>query len=87
MLARSGARTEAARILRGMLAAAADSGYAFEVAEIYAGLGDLDRTFFWLDRSFDDYSLHPNVMGPLFDELRGDPRFNRVRRRLGTEKH
>jgi tetratricopeptide (TPR) repeat protein len=87
MLARSGARAEAASILREMLAAGADSGYAFEIAEIYAGLGDFDRAFFWLDRSIDDHSLHPNIMGPLFDELRADPRFNAVRRRLGTEKH
>jgi DNA-binding SARP family transcriptional activator len=87
VLARSGARTEAERILRAMLAAAADSGYAYGVAEIYAGLGDFDRAFFWLDRSFDDHSFWPNVMSPLFDELRADPRFNRVRRRLGTEKH
>jgi DNA-binding SARP family transcriptional activator len=87
VLARSGARTEAERILREMLAAAADSGYAYEVAEIYAGLGDFDRAFFWLDRSFDDYSFWRGVMSPLFDELRADPRFNRVRRRLGTEKH
>jgi hypothetical protein len=70
-----------------MLAAAADSGYAYEVAEIYAGLGDFDRAFFWLDRSFDDHSFWPSVMGPLFDELRADPRFNRLRRRLGTETH
>jgi DNA-binding SARP family transcriptional activator len=86
MLARSGARAEAASILPEMLAAGADSGYALEVAEIYAGLGDFDRAFFWLDRSFDDHSLNPRVMGPLFDELRADPRFNAVRRRLGTQK-
>jgi tetratricopeptide (TPR) repeat protein len=87
VLARFGARAEATQILRQMLAAAADSGYAFDVAAIYAGLGDLNRAFFWLDRSFDDYSLDPRIMGPLFDDLRADPRFNRVRRRLGTEKH
>jgi tetratricopeptide (TPR) repeat protein len=86
-LARSGARAEAARILHGMLAAASDSGHAFEVAAIYAGLGDFDRAFFWLDRSFDDHSLHPRIMGPLFDELRADPRFNSVGRRLGIERH
>jgi hypothetical protein len=70
-----------------MLAAVADSGYAFNVAEIYAGFGDFDRAFFWLDRSFDDYSFRPSIMGPLFDELRADPRFKALRRRLGTEKH
>jgi hypothetical protein len=57
------------------------------VAEIYAGLGDFDRTFFWLNRSFDDYSFSHDVMGPLFDELRVDSRFNAVRRRLGTAGH
>lgn len=85
-LARSGARREAAQILREMLASAADSGRAFDVALTYAGLGDFDRAFFWLNRSFDDYSFSRFVMGPLFDDLRADPRFNGVRRRLGTER-
>lgn len=82
-LARSGGRAEAEQILHQMVAVAADSGFAFEVAQIYTGLGDFDRAFLWLDRSFDDYSLWAIVMGPLFDDLRADSRFTHVRRRLG----
>ena len=81
-LARSGARAKALDILRPIARTAADSGHAFEVAEIYAGLGELDLAFRWLDRAFEDYSLSPSIMGPLFDGVRDDPRFARIRQRL-----
>lgn len=83
-LARSGARAEAMRMLKEMLAdEAVGRARASGIAEVYAGLGDYDRAFVWLDRSFDDYSLRAEIMSPLFDDLRADPRFDRVRRRLG----
>jgi tetratricopeptide (TPR) repeat protein len=63
---RSGATDSAKRILGQLLPVAADSGYAFEVAEIYIGLGDLDHAFYWLERSVDDFSILPIVSGPLF---------------------
>jgi hypothetical protein len=66
-----------------MVKATATSGALYCINEA----SDFDRAFFWLDRSFDDHSFWPSVMGPLFDELRADPRFNRLRRRLGTDKH
>ena len=82
-LARSGATSEARGILQQMLSVARDSAYAFEVAEIYAGLGNRDQAYYWLDQSVDDFSMSAAIGGPLFDELRADPRFDRVRRRLG----
>ncbi|HEY2064458.1 MAG TPA: hypothetical protein VGG84_00755, partial [Gemmatimonadaceae bacterium] len=82
-LARSGARAEAEQVLAELRAGLpTGSGSAFAVAEVYAGLRDYDQAFVWLDRSFDDFSLWPAIMGPLFDDLRADPRFERVRRRL-----
>jgi tetratricopeptide (TPR) repeat protein len=84
-LARSGARADAQQLLNQMLA---EEGVglapAYGIAEVYIGLGDYDRAFVWLDRAFDDYSLSPRIMGPLFRDFRADPRFERVRRRLGT---
>ena len=83
-LVRSGARGDAVRILTGMLAdEAKGSATSFDITEVYIALGDYDRAFVWLDRSFDDYSLMPAIMGPLFAQFRADPRFDRVRKRLG----
>jgi hypothetical protein len=59
---------------------------AFEVAVVHAGLGDREQSFVWLDRSIDDLSFSPNIMLPLFDDLRADPRFERLRTRLGLQK-
>ena len=83
-LVRSGARAEAMKLLTKMLAdESAGQSRAFGIVELYVGLGDYDRAFVWLDRSFDDYSLRAEIMGPLFDDFRADPRFDRVRLRLG----
>jgi tetratricopeptide (TPR) repeat protein len=86
-LARSGARADAESLLKQMLADE-DLGLAPAqgIAEVYIGLGDYDRAFVWLDRAFDDYSLNPRIMGPLFRDFRADPRFERIRRRLRTER-
>jgi DNA-binding SARP family transcriptional activator len=84
-LVRAGARADAKRVLTGMLAdEAAGSATSFDIAEVYIALGDYDRAFVWLDRSFDDHSLMPAIMGPLFAQFRADPRFDRVRTRLGV---
>ena len=73
------------RVLNGMLAdEAAGRATCFDIAEVYIALGDYDRAFVWVDRSFDDYSLGSAIMGPLFAGFRADPRFERVRQRLGV---
>lgn len=83
-LIRSGARADAMRVLTGLLAdEAAGSATSFDITEIYIALGDYDRAFVWLDRSFDDHSLMPAIMGPLFAQFRADPRFEHIRKRLG----
>ncbi|MGH7626792.1 MAG: BTAD domain-containing putative transcriptional regulator [Gemmatimonadaceae bacterium] len=83
-LVRTGSRSDAMRVLTGMLAdESAGRATCFDIAEVYIALGDYDRAFVWLDRSFDDYSLGSSIMGPLFARFRADPRFDRIRQRLG----
>ena len=85
-LARSGQREEAIRVLERLReGVSTGEGNAFAVAEVYAGLGDLDHAYEWLDRAIDEHTLIAAVMGPPFDDLRADPRFARIQKRLGIE--
>ncbi len=92
VLGRSGQREEAHQILAELLARQQRSGdVASDVAVVYAGLGDFDRSFTWLNQAVDQGSLAPSIflreiMGPAFRELRRDPRFERVRERLGLSR-
>ena len=61
------------------------TGEALEVALAYAGVVDVDQTASWLDRAVTDRSLGFALMtiGPLFDDMRSDPRFEGLRERFG----
>ncbi len=58
---------------------------AFYVALLYAGLGDKDEAFAWLDQAFEERSayLMEIHVDPMFDPLRADPRFAEFVRRVG----
>src|SRR5437667_990520 len=65
----------------------ADQGYvpAIYRAVIYTGLKDDDNAFFWLNRAYDehcDYLVFLN-QDPMADNLRSDPRFAELIRRIG----
>jgi TolB-like protein/DNA-binding SARP family transcriptional activator len=86
MLGRGGRTDEARRILATMLDRSRRiNGGAFEVALVYAGLGDNDQAFVWLDRAVDDRSLGFEWMHPMVDDLRRDPRFEKIGRRVGLQ--
>jgi serine/threonine protein kinase/predicted Zn-dependent protease len=88
VLARAGRIGEAEQVKDTLLARWREGrGGAYNVAMVYAGLRQLDSAFVWLDRSVDDRSLRYNIMEPAFEELRRDPRFDRLRTRLGIYKH
>ncbi len=56
-----------------------------QIAVGYQGLGNSDSAFKWLDSAYsarDPYLLE-GIMGPLWDPIRPDPRFNRLLTRLG----
>jgi eukaryotic-like serine/threonine-protein kinase len=92
VLARAGQRDEALRIQADLLDRwRRGERSAFGVAVVYAGLGDFDQAFAWIDKSIDDHSLlrpnsHSGIMEPIFEDLRNDPRFERVRERTGLQK-
>jgi serine/threonine-protein kinase len=82
-----GRATEARQSLDSLLARIKRGRYVSPeaVAMVYAGLGDKDRAFAWLDRAFDDrtWSLYLLRVEPMLDGLRGDPRFAPLVRRVG----
>jgi hypothetical protein len=94
MLARGGQRDEALRIRETLIEQARrGEGGAFEIAVVCAGLGDDNQAFDWLNRSIGDRSLVGTpgtpalaIVGPLFEDLHRDPRFERLRGRLGLQK-
>ncbi|MEO6911736.1 MAG: tetratricopeptide repeat protein, partial [Edaphobacter sp.] len=58
----------------------------YNVAVIYAGLGEKDKAFEWLNRAYDDRSyLLPVYLNTdtRLDNLRSDPRFHELRRKMG----
>jgi eukaryotic-like serine/threonine-protein kinase len=60
---------------------------AVDRAIIYVGLGEKDKAFEWLKKSYEDRSL---VLGdikvhPIFDPLRSDPRFTDLLRRMNLQ--
>ena len=86
MLARTGKRDEASRILADLVARRERTGIgAFHIAMVHAGFGNRDETFAWLDKSIEDRSIVSFIMGPTFEDLHGDPRFAGLRRKLGLE--
>ena len=87
-LARSGRRREALAILDGFQNQwSRKKDGAHLIAVIYAGLGNRDRSFEWLNRAVDDASLNSQLANwHLFDDLRGDPRYADFERRVGIQK-
>jgi len=60
----------------------------FFFALVYAGLGDKDRTFAWLEKAYQERSWYLLSLksDPKFDSLRADPRFQELLRRVGLPK-
>ena len=84
--ARVGDRAEAVRRLEA-LRAAAERRYvpSYQFAAVHIGLGDHDQAFVWLDKAYEERAdaLVTLKVEPVFDPLRGDPRFSDLLRRVG----
>jgi TolB-like protein/DNA-binding winged helix-turn-helix (wHTH) protein/Flp pilus assembly protein TadD len=84
--AASGHRAEAEKVLQQMKERNR-SGYfpPFYIALVYAGLGDKDNAFRWLDKAYNErfpWLIHLKV-DPRLSNLRSDPRFADLARRVG----
>src|SRR5271166_3068673 len=53
------------------------------VARTYASLGDKDKAFFWLNKAFDEHASLFIKSNPEFDNLRSDPRYAELLRKMG----
>ncbi|MBP6978657.1 MAG: tetratricopeptide repeat protein [Bacteroidales bacterium] len=67
-----------------------DQGYtvAFDIAIIYYGLNERDQMFEWFEKSYQerDFRLVRMMTEPFWDEIRSDPRFISLLRKMGLEK-
>jgi tetratricopeptide (TPR) repeat protein len=84
VLGRSGQRDEARELIASLIDRSERThGDAFDVAIVYAGLGDMDRGFAWLAKSVDDRSFGFDWVGLIEAEFWRDPRFAEIARRVG----
>jgi serine/threonine-protein kinase len=58
---------------------------SFDIAVVQAGLGDKDQAFVWLEKAYEERpsALVYLQVEPRFDNLRSDPRFTELARRIG----
>ena len=86
--AKAGNHAEAMRLLRSLKEQARKEYITpMYMAIIYAGLGDTDQAFTWLDKAVEERAgiLIFFRKEPVFQELRSDPRFELLLKRIGLE--
>jgi tetratricopeptide (TPR) repeat protein len=54
-------------------------------AHIYAGLGEKNKAFDWLEKGYEDRSVYGIKADPAFDPLRSDPRWIDLLRRMNLQ--
>ena len=87
--AMAGDRPQAETILRNLIAESSSSHpRSFEIALIYVGLREKNRAFTWLGRAVEERAELVSALGvdPIWDPLRGDPRFTILLSRLGLSQ-
>jgi TolB-like protein/DNA-binding winged helix-turn-helix (wHTH) protein/tetratricopeptide (TPR) repeat protein len=86
--AHAGRRADALRLL-GELKKRQQAGYvpAGAFVDAYLGLGDNEEAFAWFERAYEEQSniLVYIKVSPLYDPVRGDPRFQDLVRRVGLD--
>jgi len=84
--AMAGMSGEAHRIVAQLQASQAEHYVLpYNIAKIYAAARDKDKSFEWLERAYQegDPDLIELNSEPLFDRLRGEPKFSELMRRIG----
>jgi TolB-like protein/Tfp pilus assembly protein PilF len=83
LLAVTGKRTEALALLKEMEHPAGHQPNAFDIAAVYAALGDKDSAFKWLNRAYDSRIIWLLKVHPFLDPLRDDPRYPALLKKAG----
>lgn len=88
-LAKAGQRDDALKLVDELKRQAAHEHIAsFHFAVPYIGLGDKDEAFFWLGKGVDEQSIEFAELDvhPWFDDLRSDPRFTALLKRMNPSE-
>ena len=58
------------------------------IAWLYFALGENDKGFMWLDRAYEagDLWLSFTKIDPVFDNVRSDPRYKELLKKIGMDK-
>lgn len=86
---RTGKRDEALKLLKETEDRyRAGTGAAFNIARIYAGLGEKDKTLQWLELDYRDRSTWINTLliDYAWDDVRSDPRFVELIKKVGLQR-
>ena len=89
MYARSGEKVKARQFLNDLLRQSKEKDLnPAQTAQIYSLLGEKDKAFEWLERAYEQRSagIPTTKVGPFYDNLRSDPRFTALLKRIGLEK-
>jgi tetratricopeptide (TPR) repeat protein len=86
--AASGRKDEAQKMLNDLMRKSSENNYVspYSVAVIYAGLGNKEKTFEWLERAYSERSYYLPVYlttDARLDGFHSDPRFKDLVRRIG----
>jgi TolB-like protein/Tfp pilus assembly protein PilF len=84
----SGERDEAQKVIEHLRELSVHEYVApYNIAVIYAGLGNKDEAFVWLDRAYQErsYLLTYLTVDERLDKLHSDPRFDQLVRRVGLQ--
>ncbi len=87
--AKAGKRDEAIKILNQLLEfSKRGSTLSVQVAYVYAGLGDKDKAFEWLEKGYDEQNTQLGYLkiDPAWDNLRSDSRYKVMLKKIGLDK-
>ena len=85
--AKSGNRVEARRVAEAMERLAKQSYVSpVYIGLVYDALGERDKEFAWYNKGYDDQAewLLWLKLDPIFDDVRGDPRFQELIKRVNV---
>jgi tetratricopeptide (TPR) repeat protein len=85
-LAASGDRAGAQKIIEELIQLSLQRYVSpYSIATIYAGMGDKDKAFEWLEKAYEEHAdfLAYFKVDPRYEGLRSDPRYENIIRKIG----